>query len=118
MADIKEIGTGIIQLAYADEKVLKNGYPFLRANIEKFNKAHPSLPEEMYHNPQGYVEELNKVAEDFCNCLLNQSQLYSRYYELVSRIGGVLTYQTVTIEIMKNEISKLKEKLSRYENND
>lgn len=118
MASIKEIGTGIIKLAYADEKVLKNGYPFLWANIEKFNKDHPSLPEEMYHNPQGYVEELNKVAEDFCNCLLNQSQLYSRYYELVSRIGGVFIYQTVTIEIMKNEISKLKAKLSRYENND
>ena len=50
MAGIKEIGTGIIQLAYADENVLNNGYPFLRANIEKFNKDHPSLPEEMYNH--------------------------------------------------------------------
>ena len=118
MAEHIETGTGIIQLVYADENVLKNGYPFMWANIKMFDKAHPSLPEEMYDNPQGYVEELNKVAEDFGNLLLNQTQLYSRYYELMSRIAGVLTYQTVVVEMMKNEINKLKEKLSRYENND
>lgn len=118
MEGLKDFGEGFLTLINVDEEALRNMYTMVAAACDMFNTAHPSLPEEMYKNPTEYVKELNDKAKDFCEQLLNQTQLFYDYYELAHRIGGVITYQSVHVEMLRNELNELKEKLSRYENND
>ena len=118
MEGLKDFGEGFLTLINVDEEALRNMYTIVAAACDMFNTAHPSLPEEMYKNPTEYVKELNVKAKDFCEQLLNQTQLFYDYYELAQRIGGVITYQSVHVEMLRNELNELKEKLSRYENND
>ena len=118
MEGLKDFGEVSLMLINGDEEALKNMYTMVAASFDMFNTAHPSLPEEMYKNPTEYVKELNVKAKDFCERLLNQTQLFYNYYELAHRIGGVITYQSVHVEMLRNEVNELKEKLSRYENND
>ena len=118
MEGLKDFGEGFLTLINVDEEALRNMYTMVAAACDMFNTAHPSLPEEMHKNPTEYVKELNDKAKDFCEQLLNQTQLFYNYYELAQRIGGVITYQSVHVEMLRNELNELKEKLSRYENND
>lgn len=118
MAGLEDFGDVFLKLINVDEEALRNMYTMVAAACDMFNTAHPSLPEEMNKNPTEYVKELNVKAKDFCEQLLNQTQLFYNYYELAHRIGGVITFQYVHIEMLRNELNELKEKLSRYENND
>ena len=115
MAGFKDFGGGFLMLINVDEEAMRNMYTMVAAACDMFNTAHPSLPEEMYKNPTEYVKELNDKAKEQ---LINQTQLFYDYYELAHRIGGVITYQSVHVEMLRNEVNELKEKLSRYENND
>ena len=72
----------------------------------------------MFNDSAAYVEEYNKCVKDFCDRLLNETQLFARFYELQQRLSGMLTYQSVHIEILNNQVKDLQEKLDRYENND
>lgn len=118
MEGLKDFGEVFLMLINVDEEALRNMYTMMAAACDMFNTAHPSLPEEMYKNPTEYVKELNVKAKDFCGRLLDETRLFYDYYELAQRIGGVITYQSVHVEMLKNELNELKEKLSRYENND
>ena len=118
MEGVKDFGEGFLTLINVDEEALRNMYTMVAAACDMFNTTHPSLPEEMYKNPTEYVKELNVKAKDFCEQLLNQTKLFYNYYELAHRINGVIIYQSVRVEMLRNEVKELKEKLSRYENND
>ena len=118
MAGNKDIEGGIVILVPYDKSTLKQMYPMTAASCDMFEAAHPCLAEEMHKDPAQYIKTLDEKARDFCKDLLNQTQLFHRYFELASYIGGLLTYQEVHIEILKDKLKETKEKLSRYEDND
>ena len=118
MGDYREIGYGGIQLIDVDDEQLKQIYPLVHANCKMFLASHPELAEEMYKDPAAYVEEYNKCVKVFGDKLLNETQLFGRFFELQHRVGGIMRYQAVFIEILRDHIKKLQEKLNRYENND
>lgn len=113
----KQVGYGKIQLIDVDNESMKQMYPLVYANCQMFLAAHPELAEEMYNNPAAYVEEYNKCVKVFGDKLLNETQLFGRFFELQHRVGGILMYQSVHIEILNNQVKELQEKLNRYENN-
>ena len=114
----KQVGYGNIQLIDVDNESMKQMYPLVYANCQMFLATHPELAEEMYNNPAAYVEEYNKCVKVFGDKLLNETQLFGRFFELQHRVGGILMCQSVHIEILNNQVKELKEKLDRYENND
>ena len=118
MGDYKQIGYGIIKLIDVDEESLFQMYPLVAACCKTFKAGHPELAEEMFNDSAAYVEEYNKCVKDFCDRLLNETQLFAKFYELQQRLSGMLTYQSVHIEILNNQVKDLQEKLDRYENND
>ena len=118
MAGVKDIGTGILNLMPYNKSTFHEMYPLTAACCDMFETAHPCMPEEMYKDPEQYIKTLNEKASDFCKDLLNQTQLFHRYFELASYIGGVLSYKEVHIDILRNQLKETKEKLSRYEDND
>lgn len=108
----------LVDLMPLDKSKLHEMYPQVAACCDMFEAAHSCLPQEMYNDPQEYTKTLNEKAGDFCKHLLNKTQLFNRYYELVSYIGGFIVYQEVYIDLLKNRLKETEEKLSRYENND
>ena len=113
----KQLGHGNIQLIDVDNESLKQMYPLVYANCQMFIATHPELAEEMYKDPAAYVEEYNKCVKVLGDKLLNTTQLFGRFFEMQHRVGGILMYQSVHIEILQDKIKKLQEKLNRYENN-
>ena len=118
MGDYKQIGYGNIKLIAVNDESLYQMYPLVAACCNAFKAAHPELAEEMFKDPAAYIEEYNKCVEDFCDRLLNETQLFARFFELQQRLSGMLTYKSVHIKILRDKIKKLQEKLDRYENND
>ena len=118
MGDYKQIGYGDLQLLDVDEETLSQMYPLVAANCKAFLSAHKDLAKEMYDDPAAYVKDYNKAVKEFCDLLLNQTQLFARFFEIQHRMCGLLLYQAVHIEILSEKKKELQEKLDRYENND
>ena len=118
MGDYKQIGYGDLQLLGVDEETLSQMYPLVAANCKAFLSAHKDLAKEMYDAPAAYVKDYNKAVKEFCDLLLNQTQLFERFFEIQHRMCGLLLYQAVHIEILREKKKELQEKLNRYENND
>ena len=118
MGDYKRIGYGDIQLLDVNEETLSQMYPMVAANCKAFLAAHNNLAKEMYDDPEAYVKDYNKAVKEFCDLLLNQTQLFGRFFEIQHRMRGLLLYQAVHIEILTEKKKELQEKLNRYENND
>ena len=118
MGDYKQIGYGDLQLLDVDEETLSQMYPLVAANCKAFLSAHKDLAKEMYDDPAAYVKDYNKAVKEFCDLLLNQTQLFARFFEIQHRMRGLLLYQVVDIEILTEKKKELQEKLDRYENND
>ena len=114
----KETGYGIIEFMSVDEELLSQMYPMVAANCKAFLAAHNDLALEMYRDPAAYAEEYNKAVKDFSERLLNETQLFARFFELQHRVGGIITYLQVHVDILRSRNKKLHEKLDRYENND
>ena len=114
----KETGYGIIEFMSVDEELLSQMYPMVAANCKAFLAAHNDLALEMYRDPAAYAEEYNKAVKDFSERLLNETQLFARFFELQHRVGGIFTYLQVHVDILRSRNKKLQEKLDRYENND
>ena len=114
----KETGYGIIEFMSVDEELLSQMYPMVAANCKAFLAAHNDLALEMYRDPAAYAEEYNKAVKDFSERLLNETQLFARFFELQHRVGGIITYLQVHVDILRSRNKKLQEKLDRYENND
>ena len=113
-----ETGYGTLNLIAVDEELLSQMYPMVAANCKAFLAAHNDLSLEMYKDPAAYVEEYNKAVKDFSERLLNETQLFARFFELQHRVGGLITYLQVHVDILRSINKKLQEKLDRYENND
>ena len=116
--DYKETGYGFIEFMSVDEELLSQMYPMVAANCKAFLAAHNDLALEMYRDPAAYAEEYNKAVKDFSERLLNETQLFARFFELQHRVGGIITYLQVHVDILRSRNKKLQEKLDRYENND
>ena len=114
----KETGYGTIEFMPVDEELLSQMYPMVAANCKAFLAAHNDLALEMYRDPAAYAEEYNKAVKDFSERLLNETQLFARFFELQHRVGGIITYLQVHVDILRSINKKLQEKLDRYENND
>ena len=114
----KETGYGTIEFMSVDEELLSQMYPMVAANCKAFLAAHNDLALEMYRDPAAYAEEYNKAVKDFSERLLNETQLFARFFELQHRVGGIITYLQVHVDILRSRNKKLQEKLDRYENND
>ena len=114
----KETGYGTIEFMPVDEELLSQMYPMVAANCKAFLAAHNDLALEMYRDPAAYAEEYNKAVKDFSERLLNETQLFARFFELQHRVGGILTYLQVHVDILRTRNKELQEKLNRYENND
>ena len=114
----KETGNGTIEFMPVDEELLSQMYPMVAANCKAFLAAHNDLALEMYRDPAAYAEEYNKAVKDFSERLLNETQLFARLFELQHRVGGIITYLQVHVDILRSRNKKLQEKLDRYENND
>ena len=114
----KETGYGTIEFMPVDEELLSQMYPMVAANCKAFLAAHNDLALEMYRDPAAYAEEYNKAVKDFSERLLNETQLFARFFELQHRVGGIITYLQVHVDILRSRNKKLQEKLDRYENND
>ena len=118
MAGVKDIGSGILNMMPFKKTMLHKTFPQVAEICDKFEAAHPCMAEEMYNSPEEYIKQANEKIIDFCGRLINETQLFGKYFEVASYIGGTLMYMTAHIEILKDELSKTKEKLSRYEDND
>ena len=118
MGDYKQIGYGDLQLLDVNEETLSQMYPLVAANCKAFLAAHKDLAKEMYDDPAAYVKDYNKAVKEFCDRLLNETQLFARFFEIQHRMCGLLLYQVVHIEILTEKKKELQEKLNRYENND
>ena len=114
----KETGYGTIEFMPVDEELLSQMYPMVAANCKAFLAVHNDLALEMYRDPAAYTEEYNKAVKDFSERLLNETQLFARFFELQHRVGGIITYLQVHVDILRTRNKKLQEKLDRYENND
>lgn len=114
----RETGYGTIDFIAVDEELLSQMYPIVAANCKAFLAAHNDLALEMYRDPAAYAEEYNKAVKDFSERLLNETQLFARFFELQHRVGGIITYLQVHVDILRSRNKKLQEKLDRYENND
>ena len=114
----KETGSGTIKFMPVDEELLSQMYPMVAANCKAFLASHNDLALEMYRDPAAYAEEYNKAVKDFSERLLNETQLFARFFELQHRVGGIITYLQVHVDILRSRNKKLQEKLDRYENND
>ena len=114
----KETGYGTLDLIAVDEELLSQMYPMVSANCKAFLAVHNDLALEMYKDPDAYTEEYNLAVKDFSERLLNETQLFARFFELQHRVGGIITYLQVNIDILRSRNKKLQEKLNRYENND
>ena len=114
----KETGYGTLDLIAVDEELLSQMYPMVSANCKAFLAVHNDLALEMYKDPDAYTEEYNLAVKDFSERLLNETQLFARFFELQHRVGGIITYLQVHIDILRSRNKKLQEKLDRYENND
>ena len=113
----KETGYGTIEFMSVDEELLSQMYPMVAANCKAFLASHNDLALEMYRDPAAYAEEYNKAVKDFSERLLNETQLFARFFELQHRVGGIITYLQVHIDILRSRHNKLQEKLNSYENN-
>ena len=114
----RETGYGTIDFIAVDEELLSQMYPIVAANCKAFLSAHNDLALEMYKDPAAYAEEYNKAVKDFSERLLNETQLFARFFELQHRVGGLITYLQVHVDILRSRNKKLQEKLDRYGNND
>ena len=114
----RETGSGTIDFIAVDEELLSQMYPMVSANCKAFLAAHDDLALEMYRDPAAYAEEYNRAVKDFSERLLNETQLFARFFELQHRVGGIITYLQVHVDILRSRNKKLQEKLDRYENND
>lgn len=108
MAEDKETKGGIVALIPLDKSKLHEMYPMVAASCDMFEAAHPSLPDEMYNHPQKYIKELNEKAYEFCKHLLNETQLFHRYYELASYIDGLLIYKEFQIYMLSRQLEEIK----------
>ena len=114
----KKTGYETLDLIAVDEELLSQMYPMVSANCKAFLAVHNDLALEMYKDPEAYTEEYNLAVKDFSERLLNETQLFARFFEIQHRVGGILMYQSQHIDLLQYKIKKLQEKLNRYENND
>lgn len=93
-------------------------YPEIKKFVDDYNKAHPHLAIEVSNDTGKYIAKLNNAESELVRELLECTNLYKEFYEVVSMNHGIITFYTVICQMQAIKLKELQEKLDRYENND
>ena len=93
-------------------------YPEIKKFVDDYNKAHPNLAIEVSNDTDKYIAKLKNAESELVRELLECTNLYKEFYEVVSMNHGIITFYTVICQMQDIKLKELQEKLDRYENND
>lgn len=93
-------------------------YPEIKKFVDDYNKAHPHLAIEVSNDTDKYIAKLKNAESELVRELLECTNLYKEFYEVVSMNHGIITFYTVICQMQDIKLKELQEKLDRYENND
>ena len=93
-------------------------YPEIKKFVDDYNKAHPHLAVEVMNDTDKYMDKLQKAEFELTEKLLERTNQFKEYYEVSCMHSGIITFFMTLCEMLNVKLEDLKEKLSRYENND
>ena len=109
-----KVGKGFYPIASLDY----SKYPEIDKFVNDYNKDHPHLAIEVMKDTDKYIDKLKIADFELTIKLLERTNQFKEYYEVVRMQYGLITFVMTLCEMFKVKLEDLQEKLDRYENND